>query len=98
MKSSIKTPEFWAALVGQITGIAVLLGALTAEQGEGLSQAVQAIVGGILSLGTILGFIKAQGARKTLAVQLASAKIVAAQRGEAGAAAASATDELLRQI
>lgn len=98
MQNSWKTPEFWAALLGQVIGIAVLVGGITAEEGENVNKALQAIIGGVLSLGTILGFIKAQGTRKLAAVNLAVAKLSQVARDPAGAKSASAADDLMSQI
>lgn len=69
------TAEFWAALVGQIIGILVLTGTLTADQGEKLKSAAPTIVGGLISALTLFGFIKAQAVRKAAAASLMVARL-----------------------
>ena len=70
MKPIWQTPEFWATLIGNIMGIVVLAGGLTGEQATEMQGALQAIIGGLLSIMTLFGFIKAQGTRKAAAVAL----------------------------
>lgn len=70
MKSNWTTPEFWAALIGQVVGLVVLFGGITAGQGDEMAAALKSISGGVLSVLTILGYIKAQSVRKALAVRL----------------------------
>jgi hypothetical protein len=75
MQSTFKTPEFWATVIGQVIGIAVLCGGLTSEQGTALQQSLQTIVGGVLSILTLFGYIKAQSVRKAAAAAIMIARI-----------------------
>lgn len=98
MKNSWKTIEFWAAMIGQVTGILVLAGVLTPEAGSGIAEAVTVIIGGILTLGSIFGFIKAEATRKQLAAGLMLAKLEAQPEGEAKVASSAAVDALIKQL
>jgi hypothetical protein len=70
MKNVLKTPEFWATIIGNIIGIIIMIGGLTAEQGATLNSALKAISGGVLAILTLLGFIKAQSMRKAAVAAL----------------------------
>jgi hypothetical protein len=101
MKVTWKTPEFWAALVGQVVSMVVLFGGLTAEQGAGMEDALKAISGGVLSILTILGYLGAQMKRKALAVELVTAGVYSLSEKSDGAevkAAGAARDTLLAQL
>lgn len=65
-----KTSEFWAALVGNLIGLAVVLGTLTEAQGSEITEAVQTISGAVMAIASILGFITAQSKRKDIAARL----------------------------
>jgi hypothetical protein len=75
MRATYTTPEFWAAIIGNCVGLVVVFGGLTAEQGEGVNNSLQTIVGAILSIGTILGYINGQAKRKIAAASLMMARI-----------------------
>jgi len=75
MQPVFKTPEFWATLIGQVVSMIVLFGGLSAEQGTELTTALQSISGAVLSVLTILGFIKAQSTRKAAATALMVARL-----------------------
>jgi hypothetical protein len=99
MKVIWQTPEFWATIIGNTLGIVVLLGGLTSDEAGELSKAAQAIVGGLLSVLTLFGFIKAQMVRKAIAVQLLIARIN--KQGDdavADAAALGALDKDVRDL
>ena len=99
MKATWKTNEFWASLIGQIMSMVVLFGALNADQGAGIEVALQAIAGGVLSIATIFGFIKATTARKQMAVELATSGSYNAEKGsQIQAASIANTKTLLEQI
>lgn len=78
MKKSWKTPEFWAALIGQGVALAVLVGGLTEAQGAEMEAALKSISGGVLSILTILGYIKAQSNRRLAAVRLMACRVALA--------------------
>lgn len=68
MKSFWQTSEFWIALVSNLTGMAVLLGAITSTQADQIKNAVQQIVGGIIALIPIITYIISRTSLKKVVV------------------------------
>lgn len=58
MKKSWQTTEFWTMLITNVVGIVVLSGAVGAEEGEELGNALKSIAGAAISIATTLGYIK----------------------------------------
>ena len=98
MKKVYLTPEFWATMVGNVIGIIVLMGGLTAEQGGDLQNALQTIIGGVLSILTTFGFIKAQATRKAAAAALMMARINKAAGDPLQAQAVASLDREAQQL
>ena len=55
---SWQTTEFWAMLITNLVGIAIVTGGVGAEEGEEIGNALKAIAGAAISIGTTLGYIK----------------------------------------
>ena len=60
MKKSWQTSEFWVTLITNVVGVAVLCGAINAETGQELGNALKSIAGAIISIATTLGYIKSR--------------------------------------
>jgi uncharacterized protein YunC (DUF1805 family) len=60
MKKAWQTTEFWAALITNLLGIAMLMGYVNVEEGEELGNALKSIAGAVISIATTLGYIKAR--------------------------------------
>lgn len=75
MRNQFTTPEFWAALVGQVIGMVVLFGGLTDAQAVDMQAGLESLIGGAISVLTVLGYIKSQGVRKQVAAELTIAKL-----------------------
>jgi hypothetical protein len=97
MKPVYLTPEFWATIVGNIVGLVVVFGGLTAEQGTGMTQSLQTIAGAVLSIVTLLGFVGGQSKRKIAAASLMMARIQA-QGGDPLATIAVSLDGEARKL
>ena len=61
MKAGIKTTEFWSSASGFIAGILIAIGVLTGEQVTELTQATNAIVGGIMAITSIVSYVLGRG-------------------------------------
>ena len=83
MKKSVKSSEFWIALVTNLVGIAVIMGSFTDEQGAEITKSAQAIIGGVIAIATSLGYIKAR---------------VEIKKARANAAANGVSEEKLRTL
>ena len=70
MKPWYLRPELYAAIVGNVIAILMATGTLTPEQSSTLTQAVNSVVGGILSMVSIFGMIHAQNNRNTSAAKI----------------------------
>ena len=60
MKKAWQTTEFWAMLITNLVGIAVITGAVGAEEGEEIGNALKTIAGAVISIATTLGYAKAR--------------------------------------
>jgi len=58
MKKAWQSTEFWAAIISNIVGIAVVFGAINANEGEEIGNALKAIAGACITIATTLGYIK----------------------------------------
>lgn len=56
-KPGVKTSEFYLTIVSSIVGILVTLGYLTPQQGDDLVKAVVAIIGGVLTISSVLLYL-----------------------------------------
>lgn len=78
MKAGVTTTEFWVTILGNVAGILVATGVLQPQEGTEITKSVSAIVGGVISLITILKYIstrtdlKAQAMDNQARVQMAS--------------------------
>lgn len=60
MKKSWQTTEFWTMLVTNIVGIAVVTGVIGSTEGEEIGNSLKSIAGAIISIATVMGYIKAR--------------------------------------
>jgi len=98
MKPVWQTTEFWATIIGNIIGIVVMAGGMTSEQGTELQSALQSIIGGVLSVITICGFIKAQSVRKAAAASVLVAKIQKHAGDPLAVAVAKSLDDDIKKL
>lgn len=64
MKEGYKTTEFWTSLFAQLTGLAVLAGAIDTETATGLSSAVSQLAGALIAGAGALGYAISRGVAK----------------------------------
>jgi uncharacterized membrane protein YhaH (DUF805 family) len=84
MKAAWKTTEFWAALITNGIGLAVLFGGLTAEQGDVVGGELKTIAGAVIAILTSLGYIGVRGAVKLARARALAAGRTAPELAEAG--------------
>lgn len=58
--SSLKSTETYLAFAGVISGVGIAFGFLTSQEGEQILQALGAIIGGVITLGSIVIQIKSR--------------------------------------
>lgn len=57
LKSGILTTEFWMAIGTSVTGILVAIGVLTPTEADQFVQALVSVVGGLLTLASMIVYI-----------------------------------------
>lgn len=79
-------PEFYAALCGGITGVLTCCGVFTGEQASEISACISQIVGGAITLVSILKYMSEQGkARASVFHELCRAAQTSTGKGGASA-------------
>jgi len=64
MNQGWKTTEFWTMIVTNGIGIALAFGLVNAEQGQEIGNGLKAIAGAVISIASVLGYMKNRTAIK----------------------------------
>ncbi|MFC1453668.1 hypothetical protein ACFLQL_00625 [Verrucomicrobiota bacterium] len=69
LKPGMKTSEGWLSIVVAVLGLATTLGYVTPEQSSQLATAIPQVVGGIVTIATVLGYIVSRTKLKELSMR-----------------------------
>ena len=61
IKPGWKTTEFWLTLVTAFSGLAVLFGYVTPEEGSAITGGIMQVIGGVVSVATVFGYTLSRG-------------------------------------
>jgi len=64
VKPGWKTTEFWMSIGGAGLGVAMLFGVFTGEEASGILANLDGIVGGVMSIASIVGYALSRGNAK----------------------------------
>ena len=68
LKSGWKTTEFWVSIATSLAGILTMFGIFTPEKAAALPVAIEQIVGGVVAIVPIVGYVLSRGKAKAGAV------------------------------
>ncbi|MDD6062539.1 MAG: hypothetical protein PUB99_08010 [Oscillospiraceae bacterium] len=68
MLQKLKSRKFWAAVVGAVTGIAMIFG-LDEGTISAVAETVTTIAGTVMTFGSLLGYIVTEGANDKAAIK-----------------------------
>ena len=75
VKVGVKTSEFWVTLVPQLATILVVVGILPAEDVDAVVKMVAGIITGIVSLISLVAYVRSRTALKEQAMRIEDMKV-----------------------